>query len=427
MLFSKAIYIAGCKRRNPSLMPMYAELKKTEHWSREQLEELQLAKLKSLVKLAYEKTEFYHKLFDSIGIKPDDIHALEDLKKIPILEKKDILANLDSIRNHECNNVFYSETSGSTGEPMIFYRNEEWDSAGRAAQMRGYSWYGVNPWDRNGYLWGHVYGSKFEIKTRVLDKLINRFRLFSYDENAVKKFAKKLKKSTYLEGYSSMIYEVAKTVNANQLGPIPLKLVKGTSEKIYESYQPEVIKAFGGKMVSEYGSGESTLIAFECPYGNMHVVMENVIVEEENGEIIVTNLHSYAMPIIRYRLGDSVVVNREKKCKCGMQHEIIEDVVGRIGQTIYGNSGRYPSLTLYYIFKSFALKHKGAINYQGIQDEKGKLTFLLDRDISAEEKQGILEECKNYFGDDIKVTLKPNELSRDHSKKFKDFVTTVRD
>lgn len=425
MIFSKSIFLMGSKKRNPSLMPMYEKLKESEYWTREQLEDLQLKKLQHLLKLAYEKTEYYRRVLDDAGVKPNDIQNLKDLKRIPILEKRDILENLESMRNHECKNVFYSETSGSTGEPMIFYRNEEWDSAGRAAQMRGYSWYGVNPWDKNGYLWGHIYGSKFELKTRVLDSLINRFRLFSYDKDAVKGFVKKLKNATYLEGYSSMIYEVAKIVNEEHLGPIPLKLIKGTSEKIYDSYQPEVIKAFGSKMVSEYGSGESTLIAFECPQGNMHVVMENVIVEEENGEVIVTNLNSFSMPIIRYKLGDSISLNREKKCSCGMNHEIVDDVLGRVGQTIYGRESKYPSLTLYYIFKSFAMKHHGAINYQGIQDEKGKLKFLLDREITKEEENGILTECRNYFGEDMDVELVPCGLVRDYSKKFKDYVSKV--
>ena len=114
-----------------------------------------------------------------------------------------------------------------------------------------------------------------------------------------------------------MIYEIAKQVNESGEGPIRLKMVKGTSEKIFDSYQDEVRKAFGQKMISEYGAGESTLIAYECPCGNMHVVMENVIVEDYNGEILVTNLNSTSMPIIRYRLGDSVVIDREKSWPFG--------------------------------------------------------------------------------------------------------------
>lgn len=62
-------------------------------------------------------------------------------------------------------------------------------------------------------------------------------------------------------------------------------------------------KAFGAKIISEYGAAESGLIAYECPEcGNMHINMENVIVEESEGEIVVTNLLSRSFPIIRYKL-----------------------------------------------------------------------------------------------------------------------------
>lgn len=425
MLLSKVIFWCGAKKRNPTLFHQYRELKRSEHWSREQLGELQNQKLRDLIRLAYDKTEYYHDLFDKNGLKPEDIQCAEDVKKLPILEKRDILQNTEAMRNRDCKYAFYSETSGSTGEPMVFYRSEQWDSAGRAAQMRGYSWYGVDPWEKNGYLWGHLYGSKYELKTRILDRLVNRFRMFSYDSDSIARFSKKLKGAAYLEGYSSMIYEVAKHVNESGEGPIHLKMVKGTSEKIFDSYQDEVRKAFGQKMISEYGAGESTLIAYECPCGNMHVVMENVIVEDYNGEILVTNLNSTSMPIIRYRLGDSVVIDREKTCPCGMKHEIITDVLGRVGKTVYGESGKYPSLTLYYIFKSFALKNGKTVNYQGVQRKKGELELHLDRDISALEKEEIHKECHNYFGEDIHVTLYPSDLVRDHTKKFQDFVSEI--
>jgi len=65
-------------------------------------------------------------------------------------------------------------------------------------------------------------------------------------------------------GYSSLIYEVAKMINKNRelKNDIRLSLIKGTSEKIYEIYQNEVLEAFGKRIVSEYGSAEGGIIAF---------------------------------------------------------------------------------------------------------------------------------------------------------------------
>lgn len=86
--------------------------------------------------------------------------------------------------------------------------------------------------------------------TKTYDFLLNRFRIFSYKDAEIKRFAKKLKYATYLEGYSSMIYEVAKLINRNKLGPFNLKMIKGTSEKIFDSYQQEAINAFGKKLLA---------------------------------------------------------------------------------------------------------------------------------------------------------------------------------
>mgnify|MGYP000282295428 CR=1 FL=1 len=77
-------------------------------------------------------------------------------------------------------------------------------------------------------------------------------------------------------------------------------MVKGASEMILDAYQPEVDKAFGREMVSEYSAAEAGLIAFECPVGNMHINVEHVYVEvDESDEILVTNLYSHYFPIIR--------------------------------------------------------------------------------------------------------------------------------
>ena len=135
-------------------------------------------------------------------------------------------------------------------------------------------------------------------KIRLLDQLQNRFRLFDYSDESLELLIQKIKKATYLQGYSSMIYETAKLINQKKirLDYPHLKMIKGTSEKIYPHYQEEVQKAFGKKIISEYGAAEAGIIAFECPAGNMHVNMEGVYLQEENNEIIVTKFSFLFFP-----------------------------------------------------------------------------------------------------------------------------------
>lgn len=427
-MLHKLIFKTGAYIRNPELFSYYRFLKQSERWPIEEIEAYQLKRFKELMLHADEKSAFYKSWFQKAGVTLHHIQSLKDLKKLPILTKKEILENTEAIQIKEgFKKLVFSETSGSTGEPLLFYRNSEWDSATRAAQLRGYSWYDVNPWEKNGYFWGYDIDKSNQMKMKVLDYLVNRFRIFSYDTESIKRFSEKLKKAVYLEGYSSMIYEVARLVNQHHLGPYHLKMVKGTSEMIYDSYQDEVKKAFGSKMVSEYGSAETGIIAYECRHGNMHIAMENVIVEEENGEAIITNLLSDSFPIIRYKLGDYIELDTQTKCACGMQHHIIKSVKGRTGSVVYGHNQKYPSLTFYYIFKNLSLHRHIVLNYQAIQKEKGKVDLYLDQKISQEELKCIHEEANKYFSRDMDIEVHQNQLYRDYTKKFKDFISAIEE
>ncbi len=425
-MLQKAIFNIGLRLRNSDIIEKYNFLKESERWDLKTLEEYQLAQLKRILNIAYSKSEFYKKKMKESGVLPSDIMTLDDIKQLPMLGKHELLEMNDQIQNKEgYKKLFHSETSGSTGEPLVFYRNSEWDAGHRAAQFRGYSWYGVKPWERNGYFWGFSFDPKRRFKTKILDQLVNRFRLFAYSESEIEKFCKKLDKATYLEGYSSMIYEVAKVINKNSLGPFNLKMVKGTSEKIFDSYQEDALKAFGQKIISEYGAAETGIIAYECKYGNMHITMENVIVEEIDGEAVITNLISDSFPIIRYKLGDLITLDDTTKCNCGMQHKIIKEVVGRIGKVIQGNENKYPSLTLYYIFKNMVLNYNLVLNYQAIQKVPGELIINIEQNLNQEDKNKIVHECNNYFSDDVKVIINELNLKRNFEGKQKDFISYI--
>ena len=335
----KMIFKIGQKLRNPSLKNWFKFLKNSETWTLEELENYQLKKLQELVSVAYNNSKFYRILFNKNGFNPSHINSLEDLKKLPIISKQDLISNNKEIHTELISTkCFKASTSGTTGQSLNFLKDENVDSFNRASMYRGYSWFKVNPWERNGYFWGFNFSNKEQFKTRLFDFFQNRFRIFNFNEKPVKLFSKNLHNSVYLHGYSSAINETAKRINSQNLKkPLNLKMVKGTSEKIYESYQDEIIRAFGKKMISEYGAAETGIIAFECPKGNMHINMEGVIVEEINEEIIVTNLQMQSFPIIRYKLGDYIkLARRDKVCTCGLNHLIIEEVTGRIGAIVYG-------------------------------------------------------------------------------------------
>ena len=424
--FWKAIYHAGIRKRNRKILEKLKFLQSSQHWSIERLKDHQLNELRSLLVHAHQNSEFYRKRFDEAGFNPSEIRHLEDLTKIPVTEKAELLGHRDRIQNRNgFERLFYSETSGSTGTPLVFFRSDDWDAWHNASVMRGYSWHDVSPWERNGYLWGFNLSGWARAKTRLLDRVQNRFRMFSYDDAEIRKFVEQLRSASYVGGYSSMIYRIAKFINDHpDVEPLTnLKMVKGTSEKIFPAYQTAAQRAFGQKIVSEYGAAEAGIIAFECAEGTSHINMETCIVETENDEILVTNLYSHSFPVIRYRLGDVIRTSCET-CPCGREHDRILEVTGRVGQAIRGKSREYPSLTLYYVFKNLAAKGI-VLNYAARQEEIGAIDLRIEQTIDRPTRHLLDQELRKYFGDDLAVAVSDNSDIRSNSKKFRDFVSTI--
>jgi phenylacetate-CoA ligase len=427
-MFYKVIYLLGSRLRNPSLKNQLKFLKKSDSWTLEELESYQLQKLKELIDFAYLHSIFYQKKLEKLNIVPSDIKKLSDINKLPILTKSDLIKSNEEIQaNFSFKKTYKAVTSGSSGNSLSFYRDEHADSFNRASSIRGYSWYHVLPWEKNGYFWGFNFTLKEKIKTSFLDFLQHRFRMFSYKEKSLQRFSKQAKKASYIHGYSSMIYQAAKMINEFGLPkPNRIKMIKGTSEKIFDSYQSDVIKAFGTKIISEYGATESGIIAFECPNGNMHINMESVIVEEVDNEILVTNLQMKSFPIIRYKLGDYIkLAHKEKECSCGRKHHVLEEVIGRIGTNVYGKENIYPSLYFYYIFKNLDANFNLKLNYQIIQEEKGKVIVTIDSVLDVNMTDLLQKEFVKYFNNDIDLIVNDNVEIKSDKKKLKSFISKL--
>lgn len=403
---ARSIFEMGAKLRNPSLFQQYEYLKSTEWLSRKDLQSIQLESAERFLRFCGEHSPYYKKVFRESGFNAARFSAVSDLSVLPELDKATLIRENSAIHTHGLNEKFrLAETSGTSGEALAFYRNERWDSLNRAALMRSYDWYDIKPWDKNGYLWGYNLSAFQTKKVALLDAIQNRFRLFRYSEPEIRKFCHKLQSSSYISGYSSMVYEVAKCVNELELGPLPLKMVKGTSEMILDAYHPEARRAFGRNITSEYGAAEAGLIAFECPAGGIHVNIENVILEQNmDGELLVTNLASYSFPVIRYRLGDVVTLSDEI-CSCGRNHPVLKSILGRKGANVVGNRQTYPALTFYYVFKNLALEKNILLNYKAVQQSKGQVDIYIEDKASQQHQKDIELQLSRYFGDDVAFSI----------------------
>ena len=362
---AKNIFFLGGKILGDNVDIHLGKLLETQWYSRNKLEELQWKKFKVMLQHAYDNSPLYRGKFDIYGVKPSNIQNHSDLSKLPILTKNELRNSHDSILSKTGAYRFsIAKSSGSTGQLVKFYKDRNASGCGRAAMYRGHSWYGVDVGARESRLCGVAQTIRGKIITRMGDFLLNRFRQkdFYASPEVFAAFASEMKKKApeYLMGYSSLVYEFAIFVENEgvNLTSLNLKMVKVTSESLYD-YQREVIeRVFGCPVVNEYGAAEAGVIAFECPMHGMHVAVEGVLIEEIDmknqqgvNEFLVTDLDNFYSPIIRYKLGDMGRLSAET-CSCGRGLPLLENIVGRTGDIVYGVDGaRAHSSIFSYILK----------------------------------------------------------------------------
>jgi phenylacetate-CoA ligase len=167
-----------------------------------------------------------------------------------------------------------------------------------------------------------------------------------------------------------------------------LKCVITTSEILDQASRDLIESVFDVKVYNEYGCGEVGSIAHECEHGNMHIMASNLIVEIDNsgqsdeydGEIIVTDLHNYSMPLIRYRLGDYAEFS-DSDCRCGRGLPIIKKIHGRAYDIVVdpANYKHHPEI-LMYIFEDIKRYDSSIKQFQVVQTDKDQLMIRLVTD-----------------------------------------------
>lgn len=422
-LFSKLIYLLGICLVNPKIFEQYRKLKESELFSDRELDELQLRKLRELLKHAKETCPYYSNTLRGVDVESITLHSFNS---VPILKKEDLRGYANQVYSDvfQSSDLIKSETSGSTGDAFIFYRDRGWDAAHRAAITRGIEQHGLKPWDRNLYLWGFMFDNKSKMKIRFLDFLQNRFRIFQINEQELSQNLSRIKNVRFVSGYSSVIDRLVQLIEDSGTRMPNLMMLKGTSEKIFASYQVRAKRVLGIPIVSEYGAAETGIISYTCPEGTNHTIRENVIVECVDGRAVITNLNSFSMPIIRFELGDYIEMETVE-CECGRHSQAVRDVLGRVGTFIYGRSENYPTLTLYYIFKDLALLHNMSLSYQGVQNVKCELQLVIFDDLTDLDVDQILTTSKKYLPD-VEIEIVQGTFE-DRKNKIKDFVSNIKE
>jgi len=284
---------------------------------------------------------------------------LEDVRKLPMLTKRDIRQNLSSMVDPNFKGKLIKNTSsGSTGHPIIFYEDVSKIRDYLAEYFRAIRWFGLDIGSteaRFSRLTSDVCNGN--IKNLLRKMFQNRLILpgMGISEKVFEDSFKKLDsfRPRILFGITSAIYMFTRYIleKEKSLENIDLDLIVAWAAPLY-SYQRELIETtYNCSVLGLYGTREVGHIAAECPHRGLHINQENLLVEvvnlnsgdacraSEQGNILVTTLNKYCMPFIRYDIGDVGILD-DGVCSCGRSLAMLRDIVGRTGEIITTQNGK---------------------------------------------------------------------------------------
>jgi phenylacetate-CoA ligase len=400
------------------------QLKKDQWKDPQQLKRIQFKKLKAVLKHAYDYVPYYHRLFKSVNIRPDDIRNFEDVRKISPLSKKDVQQNFTDMVTRGVDKLRLSvgATSGSTGIPLKVLHDPSFTWAGYQSAVTGYifSECGVRPSDNFVTVWGRASES-----IRWGKKYVRLWRGIS--ETVVPLFppAKlvrilRLIKPDVLSTFPSVLITLA-DYDVSGIHP---RIIFTGGEVVTEHCREVCRKTSGLEPFEGYGCVEFGNLAFECnEHCGLHMITNIAFIEfvdeagewvspGEQGELVVTGFLNYVMPFIRYRIGDLGIPANEK-CACGRSWPLIKSIQGRINDFLVLPSGRKIS----YLYIQRAIFHKvfrenifAISQYQIIQDRKDRiiLKIVKGREFKPEILDWVRKSLENEFdklGEPLEVTI----------------------
>jgi len=416
-------------------------LNKTQWLDKENLQQIQLKLLKRIVAHSYNTVPYYRELMDKYGIREDSIRELDDIKQFPVLTKTDVLKAGDSILSNKYPKWMLraARTGGSTGMPLVIYRN--WTSIGteHAFVRRQWDWAGVGLRDRCAYLMSRVVARPDQQNGRLYmyDPVMKNLILSSHhlSTKTAKEYVEVMKKYKIkaVVGYPSAISFLAKTALENDRG-LKLKAALTTSEILTEAMRQTIAKAFGCKVFDFYGSAERVCYIHTCEYGSYHLIPEYGLTEllaaddsPAKYRVIATGFWNFAMPLIRYDSGD-IVTRAERTCKCGRDFQIIESIDGRAGDVIKTPSGRQFGVTLMIQILYVICGTKNIIESQIVQDEIDHLTikYLPGDGFSKEDLEDFKALLRKYLPGELKFDfIKVEAIEKTTSGKVRPLVSLI--
>ncbi|MFZ5568884.1 MAG: phenylacetate--CoA ligase family protein [Thermodesulfobacteriota bacterium] len=412
----------------------------SQKWDRARIHAYQDERLINIVRHAAANVPYYRNLFNKIQLDPSTFRGRQDMHKIPLLSKEILRTHQDEFvaENAAEYGINWDSTSGSTGTPLHFIVDHAAKAQKLACVLRSYQWA------------GHFPGRKtFSFQSYKFDdpgaffKHYPMARLWRFDAKQLKKdsaatlldMIARIGPSVFI-GYPFSIYMLARFAREQGKPIRPLTSIVTAGETLSEQRRKLLEEAYRCKVYDFYSHHENVTIISECGHQTKHICEDfayNEIVDETGndssrlgeGELIGTGFVNYAMPLIRYRTGDRVILDKDPAvCRCGRHFRKIKAIVGRQNDYIVTPDGRYLGNVLEHSVDGA----KGVMLSQCVQDAVDHiyLNLIVDGSYSEDSKKALEAGLRKRLGNEIKIDYKlVAQLERRNSGKTPFIVSKI--
>lgn len=409
-------------------------LMRQEKKSRTALMEEQTRGLNDLIDLARQKTDFYSEKYGDVK---KNSSGQYDIESLPILRKEDVVCNSERmiVSDYSPSALYRGKTGGSTGKPVAFYYDNNTVETMLAGAYRCYTWAGWKPGEKVLHLWGagHDINGSNKIKQWLSSWITSESTIgaYEYNEENLKQWVKNIcrYRPVIIHGYASILAELANyIIDKNLYVPANIKAVFSTAEVLYEGQRKVIENAFSCKVFNQYGSREIPNIACECSHGNFHTFTDMAYVETvregDESKLIVTSLSNYAMPFIRYEIGD-LGEHKKGECECGSSFPMLEMGLCRSNDIIVTKTGKniYPSYFIHLLDDI-----NGIEQFQFVQNDYSQI--ILNISMSKDNNAFDFERIKNRIKQEVEPSMelvvnKTDSIERTMSGKHRYVINNI--
>ncbi len=358
--------------------------------SARELERVQLRKLQQVLRRAWDRVPLYREKFEKANVRPADLETLADLVRFPITEKDEVRDSFPRgcvAAGTDLASCRIQQTSGSTGQCMEIALDQRSDDMRTLFTQRVYGMQGFRFWRRMAYLF------PYELPLRKGNAGLYRNRWFSTKlEPEAILAGLRAWRPHLLAATPSDLLELCDGLRGD-LRDLGLEAICVHSEPMSRDEREHVASRFGCRIATNYYCNEVWAIAAECQSGALHQFPDNVVLEivddlgrpvprGERGHVLVTSLHNYVQPFIRYRLGDIAAWEPDSgPCGCGLDLPRVRALEGRDDDYIeYPDGRRMHPARITVAVKSPCFDHPGAQifrDYRITQDGPAHVTVQI--------------------------------------------------